>query len=45
VASDVPPPPPDKSAGKALEDQEASANQTEMDVKQEAANTGPGGTQ
>ena len=42
VASDVPPPPPDKTAGKALEDQEKSADQTEADVKQEAGSSGGG---
>jgi hypothetical protein len=42
VASDVPAPPPDQSAGKALEDQEKSADQTEADVKQEAASSGGG---
>src|SRR6202034_1289561 len=34
VASDVPPPPPDKTAGKTLEDQDAEADKTEAQVKQ-----------
>lgn len=42
TASDVPPPPPDKSAGQALDDQEKSADQTEAQVKQEAASSGGG---
>ncbi len=42
VASDVPAPPPDQSAGKALEDQEKSADQTESEVKQEAGSSGGG---
>lgn len=42
VASDVPPPAPDKTAGKTLEDQEKAADQTESDVKQEAASSGDG---
>jgi hypothetical protein len=44
VASDVPPPAPDKSAAKDLQDQQASADQTEAEVKQEAA-AAPGGGQ
>jgi len=40
VASDVPAPPPDQSAGKALEDQQKAADQTETDVKQETASSG-----
>jgi hypothetical protein len=42
VASDVPPPPPDKSAAKTLEDQQASADQTEAQVKQETTSAGYG---
>jgi hypothetical protein len=42
VASDVPPPPPDKTAGKTLEDQDAEADKTESEVKQEAASSGGG---
>ncbi len=42
VASDIPPPPPDTSAGKILEDQEAAADQTEAQVKAEAAGSGGG---
>jgi hypothetical protein len=37
VASAVPAPAPDNSAGKVLEDQQAQADQTEAQVKQEAA--------
>jgi hypothetical protein len=37
---DVPAPPPDKSAEKSLQDQQAAADQTESDVKQEAASGG-----
>jgi len=40
VAGDVPEPPPDKSAGKALEDEEKSADQAETEVKQEAGSGG-----
>ncbi|MGD1081215.1 MAG: hypothetical protein ABR881_23075 [Candidatus Sulfotelmatobacter sp.] len=42
VASDVPPPPPDKSAAKTLADQDTEADKTEADVKQEAASSGGG---
>ncbi|MGB7942544.1 MAG: hypothetical protein WCF42_04445, partial [Terriglobales bacterium] len=42
VASDIPPPPPDTSAGKVLEDQQAAADQTEAQVKAEAAGSGGG---
>jgi hypothetical protein len=42
--SDVPAPPADKSAEKTLQDQQTAADQTETDVKQEAA-SGSGGTQ
>jgi hypothetical protein len=42
TASDVPPPPPDTNAAKDLTDQEAAADQTEKQVKQETAG-GPGG--
>jgi hypothetical protein len=38
-ASDIPPPPPDNTAAKALDDQQASADQTEAQVK-EAFNQG-----
>jgi hypothetical protein len=37
TAGDVPPPEPDKTAEKALKEQAASADQTEAEVKQEAA--------
>jgi len=40
TASDVPPPAPDKTAAKSLEDQDKAADQTESDVKQEAASGG-----
>jgi hypothetical protein len=39
-ASDVPPPPPDTTAAKTLQDQQAAADQTETQVKQEAAGGG-----
>ncbi|HTS34249.1 MAG TPA: hypothetical protein VMH04_01180 [Candidatus Solibacter sp.] len=39
---DVPAPPPDKSAEKALTDQQAAADQTESEVKQEAGSGGGG---
>jgi hypothetical protein len=42
VPSDVPPPAPDKTAGKTLEDQDKAADQTESDVKQEAGSSGGG---
>jgi hypothetical protein len=42
TASDVPPPKPDTTAAKAVTDQEAAADQTETQVKQESAG-GPGG--
>jgi hypothetical protein len=42
---EVPAPPPDKSAAKALEEQQATADQTETQVKQEAASDSSGGTQ
>jgi hypothetical protein len=42
VASDVPPPEPDKTAAKTLADQDADADKTEADVKAEA---GSGGSQ
>jgi hypothetical protein len=41
MESDVPPPAPDTSAAKALQDQQQAADQTESQAKQEAA--GPGG--
>lgn len=44
VASNVPAPPPDQSAGKAIDDQDKSADQTESQVKQETA-SGAGGSQ
>ena len=37
TASDVPPPPPDRTAAKDLTDQEATGDQTETQVKQEGA--------
>lgn len=40
TASDVPPPPPDNNAAKTLEDQQASADQTESQVVKEAFNQG-----
>lgn len=40
VASEVPPPPPDTSAEKALQDQQAAADQTEAQVVKEAFNQG-----
>jgi hypothetical protein len=40
VASDVPPPPPDASAEKALQDQQAAADQTEAQVVKEAFSQG-----
>ena len=40
VASDVPPPPPDTSAEKALQDQQAAADQTEAQVVKEAFSQG-----
>jgi len=43
TASDVPAPPPDTSAAKTLQDQQAQADQTESQVKQEAASSGGGG--
>ncbi len=43
TASDVPPPPPDTAAAKDLTDQEAAADQTEMQVKQEAVGGPDGG--
>jgi hypothetical protein len=45
VASDVPPPPPDKTAGKTLADQDSEADKTESEVKQEAGSSGGGGSQ
>ncbi len=44
VASDVPPPPPDKTAAKAVQDTQQQADQTEAQVKQETAGS-TGGTQ
>ncbi|HXW90537.1 MAG TPA: hypothetical protein VEK33_08315 [Terriglobales bacterium] len=43
AASNVPPPTPDNSAAKALQDQQAAADQTEALVKQQAAGTSAGG--
>jgi hypothetical protein len=40
TASDVPPPAPDTTAEKTLQDQQAAADQTESQVKQEAAGGG-----
>jgi hypothetical protein len=40
VNGDVPAPPPDKSAEKSIQDQQSSADQTEAEVKQEAASGG-----
>jgi hypothetical protein len=40
TVSDVPPPPPDTTAAKTLQDQQAAADQTEAQVKQEAAGGG-----
>jgi hypothetical protein len=40
IASDVPPPPPDKSAEKTLQDQQAVADQTEAQVVKEAFSQG-----
>jgi len=42
VASDVAPPPPDKSASKTLEEQDTEADKTESEVKQEANSSGGG---
>jgi hypothetical protein len=42
VASNVPPPEPDKSDSKALEDQEKAADQTEAEVRQAAGPRGGG---
>jgi hypothetical protein len=42
---DVPAPPPDKSAEKSLQDQQAAADQAETDVKQEAGSGSGGGSQ
>ena len=41
---DVPAPPPDKSAEKALQDQQSAADQTESEVKQEAGSGSGGGS-
>jgi hypothetical protein len=43
TAGDVPPPSPDKSAEKTLQDQQSAADQAETDVKQESASSGAGG--
>jgi len=43
VDGDVPAPPPDKSAEKAIQDQQADADKTESEVKQEAASGSGGG--
>lgn len=40
IPSDVPPPPPDNSAAKALQDQQAAADQTETQVMKEAFSQG-----
>jgi hypothetical protein len=39
---EVPPPTPDSNAAKALKDQQAEADKTEAEVKQEAASSGGG---
>ena len=44
-SGDVPPPQPDKSAEKTLQDQQASADQAEGEVKQEAGSGSGGGQQ
>jgi hypothetical protein len=43
VAGDIPPPPADKTAQKALQEQQSAADQTESQVKQEAASDSGGG--
>jgi hypothetical protein len=43
TAGDVPPPAPDKSAQKSLDDQASAADQAESDVKQEAGSSSGGG--
>jgi hypothetical protein len=43
TAGDVPPPSPDKSAEKSLQDQSTAADQAEADVKQEASSGSGGG--
>ena len=43
TAGDVPPPAPDKSAEKSLQDQSTAADQAESDVKQEASSGAGGG--
>jgi hypothetical protein len=43
TAGDVPPPAPDKSAEKSLQDQATAADQTESEVKQEASSGSDGG--
>ena len=43
TAGDVPPPTPDKSAEKSLQDQSTAADQAESDVKQEASSGSGGG--
>ena len=45
VDGDIPAPPPDKNVEKTLQDQQAAADQTETEVKQEAASSGGGGAQ
>jgi len=42
VDGEVPAPPPDNSAAKTLKDQQAAADQTEAEVKQEAGSSGGG---
>ena len=44
-ASALPPPAPDTTAAKTLQDQQQAADQTEAQVKQEAAASGSGGSQ
>lgn len=45
VNGDVPAPPPDKNVEKTLQEQQSSADQTETEVKQEAASDSGGGAQ
>lgn len=45
VASDIPPPQPDSGAEKMLQEQQAAADQTETQVKQETAGGSAGGQQ
>jgi hypothetical protein len=45
TAGDVPPPAPDKTVEKSLQDQQTAADQTESEVKQEAGSGSGGGAQ